>query len=331
MVYRVGSDSARPVRYEGTEKDVILCLTLEGVEVELDGVRDSLVSENVPVEDLQFFALVPDEELTWEKVDGGITITGYFGKTTGEYDCIALPTELDGQPVTAIGEQAFQGNQFLEVYLPKKLEVIGVEAFDNCESLERVIFPDTLKKIQNHAFFDCSFADQEIVIPEGVTWLGQQFLGFCEPKSVYIPASLANSFADGFLATCYGEYIVSPDNEKIKSVNGIIYSKSGKTLFAFPYGTEGTFRVPDGVTLIDEYAFYGSGLSEVELPEGLLEIREGAFRKSKNLTYINFPDSIESIGSGAFVETGLTEVYISESLKGDFEAAFDANVKFVLK
>ena len=331
VVYSVGSDSARPIRYEGTQTDVIIRLSLDGLPVDTNFSKDKIVCENVPVEDVTFYPLVPDEELSWKKTEGGITITGYSGESTGEYSVIALPTEIDGLPVTAIGERAFAEHQFERVYLPRKLEVIGKEAFEECENLEWVIFPETLLEIEDYAFYNCSFKDQEIVIPEGVTELGVSFLGFCEPKSVYLPASLGNSFYDGFLTACSGEYIVSPDNEKIKSENGIVYNKTGTVLFAFPCERTGSFRVPDGVKYIDEFAFCCSNLSEVHLPDSLVEIRSCAFWMSTHLTYVNFPDSIEVIGEDAFVETALTEVYISESLEAYFDAAFDDDVKFVLK
>ena len=208
---------------------------------------------------------------------------------------------------------------------------IKAEAFKSCENLIQVVFPETLQKIRDYAFSGCSFEGQDIVIPEGVTYLGLGFLFNCDPASVMLPASLENSFADGFLAGCSGKFLVSPENEKIKSVNGAVYSINGITLFAVPYDTEGRYRVPDGVRYIDEFAFFNTGVTEVQLPEGLLEIRKGAFSLCADLTYVNFPDSIEIIAESAFTDTGLTTVYISESLQPYYAAAFDSDVTFLPK
>ena len=331
VVYSVYKDYVEPIRYEGTDENVILCLTLEGKDVFTGDVTENLVSEHVPVDELKFYALVPEEELTWNKGDEGVTITGYSGKITGEYDRIALPSELEGLSVTSIGAGAFKECAFACVYLPMQLEIIEAEAFKSCKNLIQVVFPETLKKIREYAFMSCSFEGRDIVIPEGVTYLGQGFLLNCDPASVMLPASLENSFSDGFLAGCSGKFLVSPENEMIKSVNGAVYSINGITLFAVPYDTAGRFTVPDGVQYIDELAFFGTDVTEVRLPEGLKEIRAGAFNKCEELTYVNFPDSIECIAQSAFTNTGLTTVYISESLQPYYADAFDSDVTFLPK
>ena len=47
-------------------------------------------------------------------------------------------------------------------------------------------------------------------------------------------------------------------------------------------------------------SFYQCGLRELELPEGLLAIGEGAFRKCRNLEYAYVPDTVRKIGKWVF-------------------------------
>ena len=48
----------------------------------------------------------------FEKTDGGIKITEY----TGESDEVIVPGEIEGQPVVAIGESAFDGNKNIKIH-----------------------------------------------------------------------------------------------------------------------------------------------------------------------------------------------------------------------
>ena len=60
----------------------------------------------------------------------GVTLTKYFGE--GE-STLVLPTEVEGLPVTRIGEKCFEDHDEIEaVVLPETLKVIGYRAFYGC-------------------------------------------------------------------------------------------------------------------------------------------------------------------------------------------------------
>jgi hypothetical protein len=61
-----------------------------------------------------------------------------------------------------------------------------------------------------------------------------------------------------------------------------------------------------GITTIPEFAFSGSSLQEVNLPEGLRVIGLGAFESCTELEGIQFPNSITQIETYAFRGSGLT-------------------------
>jgi hypothetical protein len=57
------------------------------------------------------------------------------------------------------------------------------------------------------------------------------------------------------------------------------------------------------VTAITKYAFYScKELTDIILPEGLLEIGESAFYKCNLLAAVTLPQTLEKIGDGAFKE-----------------------------
>jgi len=190
-----------------------------------------------------------------------------------------------------------------------------------------VAFPETLKNIDSFAFYKTSFEGENIVFPEGLEDMGRAVLYGADPESVYLPASLDN-FSDGFLAGCGGEYHIDPNNSWLKTVNGILFSKSGKTLYAFPWQRAGSYSVPADVTRIDEYAFYLSELSSVTLPNGVKEIGSWAFKGADKLANINIPRSVTSLGEEAFYDTALTSVTIKWGTKGE-KIAFDEDVRII--
>ena len=73
--------------------------------------------------------------------------------------------------------------------------------------------------------------------------------------------------------------------------------------------TQATF--PDGITVIEDSAYYGTGLTSVTIPEGITVIRNSAFSNCKNLTSVTLPRSLERIGENAFYDcTSLVNVTI---------------------
>ena len=77
------------------------------------------------------------------------TITAYHGSATR----VAVPAEIDGTAVKAIGKRAFEGKDYLcGVGLPDGLELIDDEAFRSCDYLLSVDVPDSVRVIGTAAF-----------------------------------------------------------------------------------------------------------------------------------------------------------------------------------
>jgi hypothetical protein len=80
------------------------------------------------------------------------------------------------------------------------------------------------------------------------------------------------------------------------------------------------FKMPDGLTSIDESAFFASKLHSVFLPSTLTEIPYGCFENCDSLVSVSIPASVTYIGSQAFENTGIKHL----TLPGVQEVNFSA-------
>lgn len=213
---------------------------------------------------------------------------------------VEIPAIIADDPIT-IARGAFRGCKMTELILPDTVTTINSEAFEDCKNLTTIHFP-------------ASFTD---------------FHGKSENSG-------DNGGLDSWIKGCDSlkAFTVSENNPHYKSMNGILYSKDGKTVgpvppaisfdsvnwngisaigdFAF-CGREtqrADIEIPSQITSIGDYAFCGYGGSwydssydgtvNIKLNEGLTSIGEYAFSSIYHLEEIDLPDSLTTLGKGAF-------------------------------
>lgn len=115
------------------------------------------------------------ESLSYTKYDDHVEITDFDGSVTD----LEIPAEIEGLPVTIIGESAFESASALEtVIVPEGVTTIGISAFYRCTSLKSISLPSTLKAIKFNAFASC-ISLEKIEIPEGTTTIADQAFMKC--------------------------------------------------------------------------------------------------------------------------------------------------------
>lgn len=131
----------------------------------------------------------------------------------------------------------------------------------------KVTIPDGTRDIYDCAFMDCDKIGT-VVLPESVRWAGSAAFG-------------NNSKLKAIE--------VSKDNPYLKSVDGVLYTKDGRVLLAYPAGKQDqTYRIPDGVVYIGDGAFMGAkNLKEITLPKGIYDVGDFAFKNCTKLEKIH--------------------------------------------
>ena len=76
------------------------------------------------------------------------------------------------------------------------------------------------------------------------------------------------------------------------------------------------------MTSIGNYAFQGTGLTEVTIPEGVTKIGKTAFYNCVSLQAVSLPSTLKTIGEDAFKHTGLTSVAIPGGVTAIGASAF---------
>ncbi len=79
--------------------------------------------------------------------------------------------------------------------IPQGTDIVGHNSFLCCESLESVIIPDEVTKIEEGAFFMCSNL-VSVTIPTNVSYIGKDAFGLCSRNLVFIVDS--GSFAEQY-------------------------------------------------------------------------------------------------------------------------------------
>ncbi|HAC32270.1 MAG TPA: hypothetical protein DCF70_06550 [Treponema sp.] len=190
--------------------------------------------------------------------------------------------------VTSIYNYAFYGCTSLSsVTIGESVKSIKYNAFEGCTSLHSVTIPDSVTSIYDYAFYGCTSLSS-VTIGNSVNYIGYDaFSGCSSLYSVTFNCPITSGITQGFRdyvsfsvniinSVNIGDSVTSIDsyafsvfnsltnisvdlnNANYSSIDGVLFNKDATALITHPAGKQSyTYTIPDSVTSIYDYAFYG--------------------------------------------------------------------------
>lgn len=233
--------------------------------------------------------------------------------------------------VKKIEARAFSGTEYEQIQFPKTDMNISNFAFDNSRWLEKqgdtvvignmlyrarhigpvLEVPKEVKKI-HPGFFSYGNIPEKIISPFMMTQKDVYAIkryGTCRSLTITSAYANINLRLLGKMEDLE-EIIITEGHKKYKSIDGVLFSKDGRTLVSYPVAKkERTYIIPNGVLKIGQSAFaHQRYLEKIEFPDSVKVIGAGAFQNCRDLSSVHLPPDIKEIpDSNAYQRGGVFE------------------------
>ena len=192
--------------------------------------------------------------------------TGTIKKYNGNDAVVNIPSEINGTPVTTIGNAAFRDSSVTSVTIPASVTEIGANAFAGCTNLTSVKYGGDWSKL--------TIQSGNPAVEDAVN--AQLFDFAFTPDNTAVIVRYNGTAADVTIPSCYkGKPVTMIDH-------AAFHDNSAVT----------SVTIPDSVTSISDDAFaYCSSLTNISIPNSVTFIGFSAFNSCTSLMTVTYPGS----------------------------------------
>ena len=302
-------------------------MTLRELERQVKDKENKIKDENFRIKDNILQDYIGDKDTSTLIIPEGIKyITDLAIHDLLKLENIVFPISLE-----SIGFNSFVNLPSLkEINLKENVKSVSITSFTNCENLQNInvsennpyiksidgalytkdgrellkvpqrkegVFkiPDGVIKIENTAFNSCTKITN-IEFPESFRRLCYYAFSNCPNiKRLYLPSRVEQLYEREFVGLKgLEEVVISRDNPYYKSIDGVVYSKDGKTLIYIPEGRTKAYTVPPCVQEVEGDIFSFLKLDSLTFPKNIRidylypEIRKFVFSpRIKEIYFLN--------------------------------------------
>lgn len=216
-----------------------------------------------------------------------------------------------GQQITyqanEIPQTSFFGKPLTSVVLPSGVRIVGYAAFAGCEGIAQIEFPASLDSISGYAFSATGFST--LALPATVTKIGEGAFSRCEKlTSATVEAGHIGAkafFADAVLTDVkFGSSVTAIGNGAFagcKSLATLRWSDAtqltliGSEAFTATQMSDAALAKFQKLSTIGAWAYAGTPVEEVTLPESVKEVGDGAFFYATHVTNLVLPSKVTKV------------------------------------
>ena len=198
------------------------------------------------------------------------------------------------------------------------------ETDSNYDGIYEIVIPDCVEEIADGAIYwpgPC-----RVILHGNIKKAGEIYYsldaGVSENNVFFVSKNLTSLNTRSIFCE---SYVVEEGNEVYSAKDGVLYSKDGKTLIAYPSNrSDPSFTIPEGVETIGSYAFSASNLRELIFASTIRNLEKYAIF-CFNIERLVINEGLEVLGEYSLAQTKIMkgmEIVLPESLKKIDKHAF---------
>lgn len=205
-----------------------------------------------------------------------------------------IPKEYNGNRITKIDMNCFEGCNELTGLICDKIEEIGSYAFRNCQRL-RMVNALNAKSIGT-SFENCSCLEK-VILGDYLERLNARAFYRTGVREIYLSTNVTRLLPSVFEGCNKLEKVdISAENPAYYVENNCIMSyKDNKLVRGFINSI-----IPTYTKVLGESAFSGININDIDIPSGVERIENDCFKDCQFLRNIKLPSSITSVKTGIF-------------------------------